>query len=277
VNSSLPTQNGSSTPVNANPNAAAPSPQPPQPVPPPAPPPQPPTAIDLLADEAVKELDALEAKLDLDIVIRPNDKQQIHSLNRVSVKAVNLAADIVTSDPTRFPDFTDIPGAADYTNAMGRVATRVTELGTHVTKSIQNKRYPTALQVLALYQVIKGLSRLADNETMREKVPELAAELGPRKKKKANPSGTTPPKPKLTVAEKAAKKAAAQRARRVAKAKAVIAANTDPPPATAPAAGGNTSPPAAAANDTAHPAAVTLTLTPAPQKSARTSARAARA
>jgi hypothetical protein len=190
------------------------------------PPPQPPTPIDLLADETVKELDALEAKLGLDIVIRPNDKQQIHALNRVSVKAVNLAAGIVTSDPTRFPDFTGIPGSADYTNAMGRVASRITELATHVKKSIQNKRYPTALEVLALYQVIKGLSRIADNETMREKVPELAAELAPRKRN---------PKPKPTQAEQAAKKAAAQRARRVAKAKAVIAANTDPPPTPAPA------------------------------------------
>jgi hypothetical protein len=52
----------------------------------------------------------MEAALDLDIVLPPNDKNQFTALNRVSDTALSLASDIVTADPLRFPDFTDLTG-----------------------------------------------------------------------------------------------------------------------------------------------------------------------
>jgi hypothetical protein len=194
-----------------------------------------PSAIDVLADSIIQQIDAMESSMTLDITIRPNDKAQIRSLNRVSVKALQLGAAIVASDPTRFPDFQGMAAAADYATAMGRVATRVIELGTHVQKSVQNTRYASSIQVLALYKIVKALGEVAENEVMREKVPELAAELAPKHR--------GPKKPKQTKAEKAEKRAAAARARKVAKAQQILAENGVTP--AAPAAQ-QESPPAAA-------------------------------
>ena len=227
-----------------------------------------PNPLDALVDAAVQDLDALETKLKLDFAIPPTEKSQTKVTNKVSLTALGLAASIASSDPARFPEYQSLPDAAAFVETMARLADRANELATHVGKAILKQRYPASILVLSLYQVVKGLARVADNEVMRENVPKLAKELAPKRKKPAQ------------TAEQAALKAAAKkRARRVAKAKAVIAANEAPipvgPPAggTAPAAEAQSAStqPAAAAAETAAPAAsgavpptaVTLTLTPA--------------
>ena len=101
-------------------------------------------------------------------------------------------------------------------------------------KSIQNQRAPAAQQALALYAVVKGLGRLVDNETMREKVLELKAELASKPRN---------PKPKVTKTQKAVNRAAKSTAEKVRKAKAVVAANSPvassaPPPEEHPAPNG---------------------------------------
>jgi hypothetical protein len=185
------------------------------------------TPIDPTAAQAIAKLDALEASLDLDIVVPPNDKAQMRALSRVSDKALALAADIVSSDPSRFADFSAISPAVQHVETMVPVGARVAQLATHVQKSIQNKRTPAAQQTLALYAVVKGLGRITGNETMREKVPQLKAELAPKR---------TNPKPKVTKMEKAAKRLSTSRQKKLAKAMAVLADLGVTPPAATPAA-----------------------------------------
>jgi len=163
----------------------------------------------------IAALDALEASLNLDIVIAPNSKHQIGALNRVTDTAIGLASDIVSAAPARFPDFADLPAAASYVQSMGQIASRATELATHVQKSVTNQRAPAATKTLALYAVVKGLGRITNNETMREKIPLLKAEVAP---KHANP------KPKESKGEKAVKKMSKAAAKRLLKAQAIVAA-----------------------------------------------------
>ena len=58
-------------------------------------------SIHALAAKALAGLEAIETMLALDIVIRPNDKNQIYALNRVSDAAIGLASDIVTATRCR--------------------------------------------------------------------------------------------------------------------------------------------------------------------------------
>jgi hypothetical protein len=185
-------------------------------------------SIRALAAKALAGLEAIETMLALDIVIRPNDKNQMYALNRVSDAAIGLASDIVTATPERFPDFAALPDAAAYVDAMSPVAARAAELAQHIKNSIQNQRSPAANTTLVLYGVVKHLGRLVDNETMREKVTLLKAEVAPAR--------TNRP-PLQTKSEKAVKQAARQRAARIAKAKALLAKEGVEAPEATPADG----------------------------------------
>jgi hypothetical protein len=178
-----------------------------------------------IAAKAIAQLDAIEASLNLDIVIAPNDKKQIGALNRVSSTAIGLASDIVSENPGRFPDFADLPAAASYVETIGQVASRAQELATHVQKSVTNQRVPAATKTLALYAVVKGLGRITDNETMREKVSALKDEVAPKRHA---------PKPKETKGEKAVKRVAKANAKKVAKAVNVLTTAGVLPTAAAP-------------------------------------------
>jgi hypothetical protein len=173
-----------------------------------------PPPIHALAAKALAGLDAIEAMLALDIVIHPNDKNQLFALNRVSDEAIVLASEIVAESPKRFPDFGGLRAAAEYVDALGPFAARAIELATHVQNSLQNQRAPAANAALVLYGVVKHLGRLVENETMREKVALLKVEVAPKRKNR---------QPLLTKAEKAAKQAARQHGARIEKAKALLA------------------------------------------------------
>jgi hypothetical protein len=188
----------------------------------------PPTPASSRAAKALAQLDAIESMLNLDIIVRPNDKHQVHALNRVSDTAIGLASDIVSAAPERLPDFADLPAASAYVGIYAQVASRAQELATHIQKSVQNQRTPAANKTLALYAVVKSLGRITDNETMREKVAALKAEIAPKRK--------SPKKPKVTKEEKAAKRLADSQAKKVAKAKDVLLkAGELPTPAPIPA------------------------------------------
>jgi hypothetical protein len=178
-----------------------------------------PTELESLATDTVAQLKALEAKLNLDIVVPPTAKNQMRAMKRVSDKALGLAADIVSSDPARFADFAGLPASAQHVAAMSGVALQANELATHVQKSVQNHRTPAAQQTLALYSVVKSLGRVTSNETMREKIPLLKAEVAPKRKN---------PKPRVTKEQKMAKRAAASQAKRIAKAKGLLAQFGEP-------------------------------------------------
>jgi hypothetical protein len=191
--------------------------------PPPAAVPESSASIRSLAVEAIAQLDALEAKLNLDVVVRPNDKHQIRALKRVSDDALSLASTIAASSPSTLEAFSGIASAREYVGAMTPLANRVATLLTHLQKSIQNQRTPAAQKTLALYAVVKGLGRIETNETMRETVPLLRAEVVPKHKN---------PRVKMTKEQKAAKKLARSTADRVAKATAVPTADGAPVPTT---------------------------------------------
>ena len=212
-----------------------------------------PGTIGWFAAQALAHLEAIESSLKLDIVVAPNDKSQIRALARISDKAIRLASDIVTSAPSRFPDFAQLPVASEYVAAMAPVAARALELGAHIEKSLGNQRTPAAQQTLALYAVVKGLGRIVDNETMREKVLELKVEVAPKRKN---------PKPKVTKDEKAAKRLAKTTAKRVARAQKVLAAHGGAAPVGAAVAGSaEVAPVAAAAVNAGAPAASTTPAT----------------
>ena len=220
----------------ATPPTAAPSPVTAQP------PAVPPLPVLVAPDPAtiakfIAQLDAFESALNLDIVVRPNDKYQIRALKRVSDKALSLATDIVNAAPDSFTDFAELPAEAAYAMQMAPLSARVALLAAHVEKSVLNQRTPAANATLALYAVAKNLGRLVTNETMREKVLELKAEVAPKHKN---------PKPKLTKGQKAVKKAATSHAKKVSRALKVLtdagvtasapSPATPPTPAATPAA-----------------------------------------
>ena len=169
-----------------------------------------------LAASVLQSFDTLEASLDLNIVVRPNDKAQMHAMNRVSLAALGVASDIVRSDPARFPDFSGLPASAEYVQTMTPVAARLRAFADHLDNSILNQQSPAAQQALVLYSVVKGLARIDSNQTMRDKIAELKAELVPKR---------SDAKPKLTKGDKAARQSAQRLAARLTKAKQFLATN----------------------------------------------------
>jgi len=210
-------------------------------------------SIDALSKKALAQLEATEAMLQLDIVIPPNDKYQLAATKRVSDTAIGLASDIVSAAPERFPDFADLPSAASYVKIVGQVASRASELATHLQKSVLNQRAPAATKTLALYGVVRSLGRIEGNETMREKVAALKAEIAPKR---------TNPKPKVTKEQKAAKRSAAASAKRLAKAMKVIATAGASAPAAASAAPPGTVSAASPGGSQSAPPITVVTATP---------------
>jgi hypothetical protein len=82
------------------------------------------SSIHAIAAKALAGLDALEAMLALDIVIRPHENDLMNALNRVTDAAIGLASNIVSATPERFPDFVPLLDAAAYVDAMSPVAAR---------------------------------------------------------------------------------------------------------------------------------------------------------
>jgi hypothetical protein len=221
-------------------------------------------ALSAVVEKGIQALDDLEASLNLNIVVRPNDKAQMRALARVSNAALGLASGIVTAAPTRFPDFAGLPSQANYVETMTPFATRLGEFTSHVRNSILNEQAPAATQTLVLYGVVKGLGRMVDNQTMRDKVELLKAEVAPKR-------ADAPPK--QTKAKRSANAAAKRLADRVAKAKAFLAAN-DPevgaaPSLATPATGSSSAPEKTATAPTSvtpsAPVTVTAPATPSTQ------------
>ena len=181
-----------------------------------APLPTPPMSISEIAAKAIAQLDALEASLNLNIVVPPNDKSQMRSLRRISDTALTLATNIVTAAPESFPAFAGLPDATAYVQAMTPLAARAQSLATHVQNSVLNQRSPASTQTLALYGVAKNVGRIVSSEAMREHVAALKAEVAPKHRN---------PKPKLTKLEKATRKQASAHKARLDKAAALLEAN----------------------------------------------------
>ena len=131
------------------------------------------------AAEALAALKQLTAGLPIDDAIPDNQMDATKVTHRVPLEAMAIAASVLTENPAHFPQFdaTDARGAMAYEQAMTPVAQAAQVLANRVTKSVLKRSSNMAHQTLALYQVMKGTSRLATNEETRTQVKQLSTLL----------------------------------------------------------------------------------------------------
>jgi hypothetical protein len=127
------------------------------------------------ATEALASLKTLTASLPIDDAIPDNQMAATRVTGRVPLAAMSIAAGVLADSPEQFPQFdaTDAQGALDYEEAMVPVARAALVLSNRITKSVLKRRSGMAHQTLALYLVMKGASRLAENEGIRTHVKEM--------------------------------------------------------------------------------------------------------
>jgi hypothetical protein len=127
------------------------------------------------ATDAVASLKQLTTSLPIDDAIPSNQVASTRVTGRVPLEAMTIAAAILQNDPKQFPQFdgTEARAAIDYENAMVPVGQAALVLSKRITKSVLKRRSNMAHQTLALYQVLKGTSRLATNEEIRTQVQQL--------------------------------------------------------------------------------------------------------
>jgi hypothetical protein len=127
------------------------------------------------ASTAVASLKQLTAGLPIDDAIPTNQLTATRVTHRVPLEAMTIAASILEDNPQHFPQFnaTDAKGAIAYEQAMVPVAQAAQVLANRITKSVLKRRTGMAQQTLALYQVMKGTSRLDASEETRTQVKQL--------------------------------------------------------------------------------------------------------
>jgi hypothetical protein len=127
------------------------------------------------ATDALASLKQLTASLPIDDAIPPNQMAATKVSNRVPLEAMTIAAGILNDDPKRFPQFdgADAQAAIDYEQQMVPVGQAALVLSKRIARSVLKRRSNMAHQTLALYQVMKGTSRLSTNEETRTQVQQL--------------------------------------------------------------------------------------------------------
>jgi hypothetical protein len=127
------------------------------------------------AADALASLKQLTASLPIDDAISPDQVAVTRAANRVPLAAISIAAGILKDDPKSFPHFdaADAQAAIEYEQQMAPVGQAALVLSQRIAKSVRKRRGNTARQTLALYQVMKGTSRLTTNEVTRTRVAQL--------------------------------------------------------------------------------------------------------
>jgi hypothetical protein len=172
------------------------------------------------AASALDSIRALSAALPIDDAIPPNQMAATKVTSRVPLEAMTIAAAVLANNAKQFPQFdgTEAQAAIDYETAMVPVAQAALVLSKRITKSVLKRRSGTAHQTLALYQVMKGTSRLSANEETRTQVEQLKKLFTTRAKSRA--ADVT-----QAEAEKMVKTAKSKKKQAVAEAKAADASN----------------------------------------------------
>jgi hypothetical protein len=95
----------------------------------------------------------------------------------VPAEAVAIVAGILAATPEQFPQFDPVEAqdAIDYEKAIAPVAQAALVLAKRLAKSVLKRRTRSAQNTLAVYLVMKGMSRLDANETTRTQVRQLKA------------------------------------------------------------------------------------------------------
>jgi len=165
------------------------------------------------AASALDSLRALTSALPIDDAIPPNQMAATKVTSRVPLEAMTIAAGVLANNPKQFPQFdgTEAQAAIDYETAMAPVGQAALVLSKRIAKSVLKRRSGTAHQTLALYQVMKGTSRLSTNEETRTQVQQLK-KLFTTKPKSRDTSVTQVETQKLVKTAKSAKKQAVAQA-----------------------------------------------------------------
>jgi hypothetical protein len=131
--------------------------------------------ISTQAADALASLKQVTANLTIDDAIPPNQLAATKVSNRVPLAALTIAAGILQNDPKQFPQFdgADAQAAIDYEQQMVPVGQAALVLSKRIAKSVLKRRSNMAHQTLALYQVMKGTSRLSTDEGTRTQVQQL--------------------------------------------------------------------------------------------------------
>jgi hypothetical protein len=135
----------------------------------------PPDDVTTQAAKAVAALLALSNTLPIDDAIPPKDLAAAKVTNRVPLKAMQIAAEILTANPGQYPQFdaAEATSSVAYEQAMQPVADNALALSQRITKSILKKRSTNAVQTLALYGTLKSVARLPASESTRGQVKQL--------------------------------------------------------------------------------------------------------
>jgi hypothetical protein len=194
------------------------------------------------------------------------DAQAAIVANRVPPAAITIAAKILEANPQRFPDLdpTVTRSALAYDQALSPLVLQLAQLQQRTAKTVLHRRGQGATQTLALYQILKGLSRVSMNKATLVQQKQLEklirtshkvrATTVTKKELKVAKSGMTASKKSKSKAAAAA--AANAEAQQAAATEAVVLAATGG--ATAQAATPPQAPPAPAPS----PAPATVPVTP---------------
>jgi hypothetical protein len=215
------------------------------------------------AADAVAQIKQIISALPIDDAIPPDQVTGTRVTNRVPLEAMIIAARVLAENPGQFPHFdaADAQAAIAYEQAMQPVLEAATVLTTRLGKSLLKRRAAMAQQTLALYQVMKGASRLAANEETRTQVKQLSKLFTTKRKSRATDVTQKETKIMVKTRKSAKKQAEAQAKADAASTEAAIASAqaaldaaiaagavpqvvTSPEPVAPPASGPTPSPPA---------------------------------
>ncbi len=113
--------------------------------------------------------------------------QAAHGTSRVPDDALTIASSILSANASRFPDLDPeiTKTALTYDQALGPVALVLQQLQQRTAKTVTNRRAQGVAQTLALYQMLKGLSRVSLNTATLVQQKQLEGLLKTRRKVRA--------------------------------------------------------------------------------------------
>jgi hypothetical protein len=164
-------------------------------------PPSPPAPGSLAeaAQQASALLSQIEASLPFDDP-SAKDVKAATAANRVPTEAMAIAARVLEASPERFPDLEPAVArsAVEYEQSLGPIVQQLAQLQQRTSKTILNRRGQGAAQTLALYQVLKGLSRVSKSKATLVQQKQMEKLLKTSRKARA----TSVTKKELKVAAK---------------------------------------------------------------------------
>jgi hypothetical protein len=183
-------------------------------------------SVATVAANALANLESVTSTLPIDDAIPANMVDLTKVANRVPVEAMTIASTILNNDPKSFPQFdgAEVKASIEYEQTMMPVADAAQLLANRIVKSVRKRKSGAAQQTLALYQVVKGTSRLSTNEETRTQVKQLSNLLTTRRKSRETEVTQNETQVMVKTRKSAKKQAVAQQKAAEASTEAAIAA-----------------------------------------------------